>query len=313
MNKRIGIGLGIIVVLLLVLFGVRHMMEGSLGQATNSYMDGEMMGLGMAAKQAGYSGGQDTFGLAADYAEEAVRQVLPPVPRSSASPDTTAGQERLIIKSGDMSLLVEDVPLASDQLKRFAEAQGGFVVSSNLYERRTAPVADVTIRIPVENFDQSLISISDIGEVVSQSVNGQDVTEEFVDLDAQIRNLRSTEEQFLVIMKQATRIQDILDVQRELSNVRSQIERIEGRMNYLTKSAKMSTLRVHLSTNPELLPVVEEPSWKPLAVAKDALRSLREVGIALVNAGIWIVVYIPLWILLGLIIRWGYRKAYKKQ
>ena len=158
------------------------------------------------------------------------------------------------------------------------------------------------MRIPVASFDEGMDEVKKYGEVTSQRVNGQDVTEEFVDLDAQLGNLRATEKQFLEIMKKATEIEDILAVQREISNVRGNIDRIEGRMKYLRQSADLSTLTVHLSTDPDVLPAWdEEDQWKPWAQVKEAFRSLVDDGQSFINFIIWIVVYIPLWLAIALV------------
>jgi len=110
-------------------------------------------------------------------------------------------------------------------------------------------------------------------------------------------------------MARAVKIEDVLAVQRELSTVRSQIERLQGRMNYLSKSAQLSTLTVYLSTNPEALPVIDENTWKPLAVAKNAFRSLIGLGQGVANGFIWLVVYLPLWIVLFLVGLFVYKRV----
>lgn len=146
----------------------------------------------------------------------------------------------------------------------------------------------------------------------SQQVDGQDVTAEFVDVEAQLKNLKATEAQFLQILSRAQKIEDVLAVQRELTNVRSQIESFEGRKKYLSQSAAMSTVTVNLATNPNDLPVIEkEPSWKPLAVFKDAVRSLLELGKGIVNFLIIFVVFIPVWGIIALVIWLLYSKFNK--
>ncbi len=216
--------------------------------------------------------------------------------------------ERLIIKSANVSLLVKDVPEAITKIQQFATLNKGFVVSSNIDKQNLGFSGFVTFRIPSETFDASLNSLSELGEVKSRQVSGEDVTEQFVDVEAQLNNLRATERQFLDIMKRAGRIEDILAVQRELSNVRSQIDQLEGRRKYLKESAAMSLVTVNLATNPSDLPVIEkEPSWKPLAVFKDAVRDLLDIGKGIVNFLIAFIVFAPLWGLLALLGWLGYR------
>jgi len=222
-------------------------------------------------------------------------------------------QERLIVKTGSISLLVENVRSAIEAVSAYAESHDGFVVTSEYNKYEYGPYGTVTIRIPADMFDSGVEDVRAFGEVTSQRVNGQDVTEEYVDLDAQLSNLRATENQFLEILKQAREIDDVLAVQSQLSYVRERIDRIEGRMKYLRESAAMSTLTVHLSADPNNLPVLDEgDTWKPLAVVKNAARSLVYVGQAVVNAIIWMVVYIPVWLVIGGTVWWVVRLLRKR-
>lgn len=202
--------------------------------------------------------------------------------------------DRLIIKTGSLSLVVKDVTEALKAISAFATKNNGFVVHSEINEYNFAPLGTITIRIPSEIFDKGISEVKQLGEVKNESVNGQDVTEEFVDLDSRLKNLRAAESQFLEIMKKAVKIEDVLAVQRELTNVRAQIEQIEGRMKYLKESARLSTLTISVSTDPSQLPVVDtDDKWHPIATLKDAARSLIDALKDLGDLVIWFVVYIP--------------------
>ncbi|HBU06889.1 MAG TPA: DUF4349 domain-containing protein [Candidatus Magasanikbacteria bacterium] len=214
-------------------------------------------------------------------------------------------QDRLIIKTGSISMVVENVREAIAKISQYTKDKGGFVVSSNVDKVGVAPYGEIIVRIPVTVFDSGVVDVKAMGEVESETVSGQDVTEEFVDLDSQLKNLRATETQFLQIMQRAVKIEDVLAVQRELTWVRRDIETMMGRMKYLKDSASLSTLTVYLSTDPDVLPTVDDTNkWKPWAEVKSAARSLLGVGKGLVNFAIWLVVYIPLWLVIGLVV-WG--------
>lgn len=272
---------------------------------------------------AGYMGGTD-FGLS--QTEGVIAPATPPAPTSmrqetsknalaledTAADTTVNSSQRLIIKTGTLSMVVKDVPEAVKKVQDFAKTKGGFVVSSNISKDGLAPFAEVTIRIPSDVFDGGVQEVKAMGEVKSEIVNGQDVTEEYVDLTSQLRNLLATQTQFLKIMEKAVKIEDVLAVQRELSRIQGEIEVLQGRMKYLEQSAKLSTLTVYLSTNPENLPVVDDQEkWKPVAVFKDAVRSLLDMGKGLINAIIWVVVYLPVWIVLGGLV-WIIRRQWRK-
>src|SRR3990167_7058950 len=187
--------------------------------------------------------------------------------------------DRMIIKTGSLAMVVEDVKAGVAIITQYAEKKGGFVVSSNVNKQGVAPYGEITIRIPSKLFDKGVADLKTMGEVESEQVNGQDVTEEYVDLTSQLKNLRAAEDQFLFIMKQATQINDILAVQRELTNIRGQIERIQGQMKYLEQSAKLSTISAYLSTDPDVLPAVDQQDkWTPWGQVKSAARSLLSVS-----------------------------------
>lgn len=213
--------------------------------------------------------------------------------------------DRMIIKTGTLSLVVENVRAGIAQISAYAEKNGGFVVNSNVDKEGVELFGQITVRIPAKIFDQGVADVKAMGQVESEQINGQDVTEEYVDLDSQLKNLRAAETQFLAIMRQAVKIEDILAVQNELTNVRGRIESIQGRMKYLQQSADLSTLTVYLSTDPNVLPAVDsQDQWKPWGEVKAAARSLLEIGKGLANLVIWLLVYIPLWIVIGLVV-WG--------
>jgi hypothetical protein len=227
----------------------------------------------------------------------------PPSPGSSGAVAANVAT-RMIIKTGSMSVVVKDVRASIEQISNFTQQSGGFVVSSNISQSGAAPYGTIMIRIPVDKFDMSIGEIKKFGEVVSETTQGEDVTAQYVDLDSQLRNLQATEEQFLTILKQATKIQDILDVQNQLTEVRGQIQSIQGQMKYFRESAQLSSLTISLSTDPNILPVVEKQGdqWKPFAEVKDAARSLLDVGKGLVSIVIWIGVFTPVWGLILIII-----------
>jgi hypothetical protein len=156
--------------------------------------------------------------------------------------------DRMIIRSGNMVLVVEDVPSAIEYIADMANTYGGFVVSSNSYEDRDRMMGNIAIRVAVENFDDAIRALRMLAEEVrSESTSGTDVTEEYVDLEAQLRNLEAAEAQLLELLEKETRnVSDILEVQRELVKTRDQIERTRGRMQYLEQSAALSQIQVNL-------------------------------------------------------------------
>lgn len=297
----LGIVAAVLVVFVLTLIGLNWYTEnfrtssvgGSYGVASMS----QEIGLGMRAS-----------GLAQDSMKSAEDSVSTPAPASSESLPI----DRLIIKTGEVSVVVKDVPGTIKSIAAYVEKNGGFIVNSQISKTSLAPYGEITVRIPSKGFDSGLLEVKSLGDVQRENVVGSDVTEEYMDLDARLRNLMAAEKQFLTILEKAEKIPDILAVQRELTQVRSNIESLQGRMKYLKTSADMSSLTVYLSTDPSVLPTIEDSNeWKPLAVLKSAVRGLIAVGKWLANLVIYLAVFIPLWILIVLIV-WGIRALVRR-
>ena len=154
---------------------------------------------------------------------------------------------RMIVRTGQMSIVVEDVTVAIERITELAQSTQGYVVSSNSWRDGERLRGIITIRVPTAEFTNILTKISSIAvEVSSQTTSSQDVTEEFVDLTAKLKNLEATEQQLLKIMEKAEKVEDILAIQRELTNTRQQIEQIKGRMQYLEQTSATSLIEVSL-------------------------------------------------------------------
>jgi len=153
----------------------------------------------------------------------------------------------MIVRTGNMQLVIEDVLDAIDRITRLAESMDGYVVSSSSWREGERLRGVITIRVPAESFDDAVRSLSEMAvEVRSQTTSSKDVTEEYVDLSAKLKNLEATEEQLLRIMEKAEKVEDILAVQKELSRTREEIERTKGRMQYLERTSETSLIEVQL-------------------------------------------------------------------
>ncbi|MEJ7701891.1 MAG: DUF4349 domain-containing protein [Pyrinomonadaceae bacterium] len=135
---------------------------------------------------------------------------------------------------------------AQQKITAIAESKGGFVIessqSSSDAQATTRDTVTMTIRIPAAKFNETLDEIRKTSSrVIVETVKGQDVTEEFIDIEARLKTKKALEEQFLGIMKQSKSVEDALNVQRELADVRGEIEQIEGRKRFLENQSSLST------------------------------------------------------------------------
>ncbi|MGH9879900.1 MAG: DUF4349 domain-containing protein, partial [Pyrinomonadaceae bacterium] len=144
---------------------------------------------------------------------------------------------------------------AQQQIGSIASSAGGFVVTSEMKQLESPDPAKqqlevaLVVRVPATQFDSAFNQIRALGSrVILDKTSGQDVTEEFIDLEARIKTQKALEAQFLEIMKQASKVEDALEVQRQIAEVRSDIERLEGRKRFLQNRSSLSTITVNLRT-----------------------------------------------------------------
>ena len=151
------------------------------------------------------------------------------------------------MRTGEISLVVVDVAKAIEQISGLAADFDGYVVSSNSWREGDRLAGTIAIRVDAQHFDAATRALRGLAvEVVQESTTSKDVTEEYVDLSAQLHNLEASEAQLLELMKQTGEVAEILDVQRELAKTRGEIERTRGRMQYLEQTSSTSLIQVYL-------------------------------------------------------------------
>jgi hypothetical protein len=167
---------------------------------------------------------------------------------------------RKIIRNGNLTIEVSSPTETQSRIFSIAETRGGFIVNSEMSQQTTedksVPTQSVTlvVRVPALQFEQAMTEIRTAAtRVLQDKRTGQDVTEEFIDLEARIKNQRALEGQFLEIMKRANTVGEALDVQRQLAEVRTEIEKIEGRRRFLENQATLSTINVTLQTPTQIV------------------------------------------------------------
>lgn len=211
-----------------------------------------------------------------------------PSPISPQTGGSTAAEvDQKLIKTGSLDLVVDSVPETASKLSVIASGKGGFVQDSSVSEREDGThYGSVTIRVPAAQFEATVAEAKGLARLVrNESVSGQDVTEQYTDLQARLKNARAQETAYLDIMRRAGSIEDILAVQRELSQVRAQIESMEGSLKYLENATSYSTLSVSLSEEPSVrLPSKE---FRPISAAREAAQALITVLQGLVIFAIW--------------------------
>jgi len=235
--------------------------------------------------------------------------------------------ERLVIKQASMRVSVADPSQAAQSVMSMAEAMGGYVVNSNQWNStdssgKAYTQTSIMIRVPAERLDEAMQKIREMAAdakngVLSENVNGQDVTSEYVDSQSRLRNLEAAEQQLVQLLDSATDLEYTLEIFRELTKIRSDIEVLQGRIKYLEESAALSSVTVEFVAEASLQPIQIGP-WKPTGEAKKAVQSLirsaQKVGTGLIWFVItWVPFLLPIGLIIYLIVRGSKkRKAARK-
>lgn len=196
--------------------------------------------------------------------------------------DIELAQDRKVIRNADLQLEADDTRAAIDRIVALVEAAGGFVADATVNpveDPEDQPTASMTLRIPSAELTRVMNQIKDsVQKVVSESQSADDVTEQFVDLEARLTNLEALEVELRALLTEVRQQPDadpdkLLRVFNEVAAVRGQIEQIQGQLDYLEDVVDLATLSIGLTPTPAVVPIVED-TWEPVEVARDALRSL---------------------------------------
>ena len=188
-----------------------------------------------------------------------------------ASQPQAADADRKLVRNSSMEVVTKDPSDTAEAIRQIAERLGGFLVKS-VTNGQAAQGAFLAICVPADRFEEARSEIRKLGvRVDSERVEGQDVTRQYVDLDARLRNLRGEEAQYLSIMKGAHTVKDALEVSGKLSDVRGQIEQQQAEFESLSKQVETVAISVSLHTEAEAQ--VFGFHWKPLYQLKLAVRA----------------------------------------
>lgn len=220
-------------------------------------------------------------------AQPSAAHLLPPPPRGSRGPAQ-------LIRTANVTLEVKDVTRALRDATLITDEQLGDVIGMN-DETPTSDTdphtATMAIRVPQYRFERTLEALGHLGKVKSKSVNAQDVSDQLVDSQARLRNLRRTESDMLSIMDRSGNIDQVLNVTQQISSVREQIERLDAQIQGMQYQVAYSTINVSLSSP---VVVVTPTGFGVLATAwRNALGSLRDLTIGLLSMLLWLVAFSP--------------------
>lgn len=215
---------------------------------------------------------------------------------ATGAPLNTTKAGPMIVRTATVTIVVADTGKSIDKIASVVEQNGGYVSGSNIWRETEQLRAKLTLRVPSTTLRTTLAAIRACGiRVESETMSSDEVTQEYVDLGSQLKNLEATEvelrELMTAVREHSKKASEVLEMSQQLTAVRGQIEQARGRMRYLEQATSYATVNVELVPDAVAKPVVE-PGWQPVAVAKDAARALTNVLKAIASTAIWLVIYV---------------------
>lgn len=221
----------------------------------------------------------------------------------------SSAADRKLIRTASLSLIVKSPAESAEKVIQLAQSSGGFLVTSQINGGADATSASISIRVPAAKFEEVRQQIRKLGlRVEGESVEAQDVTKQYVDQEARLRNLRAEEQQYLAILRKATTVKDTLEVSDKLNEVRGAIEERQAEFDALSK--QVETVAINVTLRAESDAQVFGLHWRPLYQLKIAAREgLEGFGdyVASMTTFVFFLPTILLWlftILVGAAIAW---------
>ncbi|NOZ48513.1 MAG: DUF4349 domain-containing protein [Chloroflexi bacterium] len=214
-------------------------------------------------------------------------------------------QERKVVYNARLTLVVKDTAATAQQIEELTTATGGYIANMNAYRSGDDQLYyNITLRIPVSGFDSVRDALRNMAvRVDNDQINTDDVTDQYYDLDAHLRTLRATADELISLLQETRQrggqVEDIMSIYRELTNIQSQIESLQGQLNRLDKLTAYSTISIDMRPDELTKPI--KSSWRPLETLRNSFRVLIDVLQSLVDVLIYlIVVILPTLIILAI-------------
>lgn len=232
---------------------------------------------------------------------------------TNGNPQTV--QDRVILRDARLTIITEDVPAKVDAIREMALEMGGWVVNQNTdtstsSDDKTVATAIIEVRVPSDQLETALQQIQDgVVRVTNESITGQDVTEDYVDLTSRLNNLQAAENQLQALLDETQNVDEVLAVYNQLTNLRGEIEVIQGRIRFYDQSAAFSSITVYLRPKTDSVDTSDDSdSWRPGDTFEDALAALGDTlqifGDALIYLAVFAILIVPGAWVLGRVWRW---------
>lgn len=267
-----------------------------------------------------------TFGVVEEGERESPQLDVVAPAKSSLAQETSAStgalESRMVIKNANLRLVVADVQAKMNAIAQLAEREGGFVLSTNRYQSYTSggatvPEATISIRVPSDRFDAAIAEIEeDVVDVLQDDRSGQDVTAQYVDLQARLKARQAAATRLEQLLQQAADTEAVLDIFRELESINAEIESLKGQIQYYEEASSYSLISVTLIAEEKVQPI-KIGKWQPQGTVNRAIQALIKFLQGFVNFLIWLALFVlpMLLVVFGppLLIAWGVLVAVRRR
>ena len=222
----------------------------------------------------------------------------PPVANQADTIAPIPDVQRMVVKNANLNIQVDDPESTLNQVDQLVAAQQGVITTQTVRTQDQKTFVNLTIQVPPDQFESMLAKLRDLRahgtSVLNDTVSSQDVTDQYIDLDAQYRNLQATRDAYQKLLDKATAVSDVIALTREVANIQTQMDQIKGRQNLLQKQSSVSTITLALSPVGAAPSPSPKPLPQPVQAAQQAwsalLTGLQGVAVVL----IWMAILLPL-------------------
>ncbi|MBI4435159.1 DUF4349 domain-containing protein [Candidatus Uhrbacteria bacterium] len=243
------------------------------------------------ATSSSYSGAYAELTMSDSAASFETKSLRAPEPGGLLYDEAIAAEvDQKIIKTGSLDLVVDHADESLTAVESLTESKGGYVQTSTIQEHEDGTLSGyVTIRVPAEQFDTTIEELKGLAIVVErETTSAQDVTEQYIDLAARLKNAQAQETRYVEILDVAKKVEEILQIESALGNIRGYIESLQGQLQYLDSLTGFSTITISLSEEPVI--TVGGKEFRPGTTVKQAMQAVVAIAQWFVVAIVWIVI-----------------------
>ncbi|MBV8086865.1 MAG: DUF4349 domain-containing protein [Chloroflexi bacterium] len=228
----------------------------------------------------------------------AIAAPAPPVANQADTSAPIPDVQRMIVKNASLNIQVDDPESTLNQVDQLVASQQGVITTQTVRTQDQKTFVNLTIQVSPDQFESMLAKLRDLRahgtSVLNDAVSSQDVTDQYIDLDAQYRNLQATRDAYQKLLDKATAVSDVITLTREVANIQTQMDQIRGRQNLLQKQSSVSTITLALTPVGAAPSPSPKPLPQPVQAAQQAWSALLTGLQGLAVVLIWMVILLPL-------------------